>query len=47
MRHRFCTFALAAALALPAIAGDPQPGTTVTWELGTELTAKTGTKQYG
>lgn len=47
MRLALPTLALAAALALPASAGDTQAGTTVTWGLTTELTGKTGEKKYG
>jgi hypothetical protein len=45
MRLAPALFALAAAL--PAPAGDTQAGTTVTWELRSELTGETGEKTYG
>jgi len=42
----FVLSAFLAAFSLPSLAGDTQPGTTVTWKLTTETTSKTGNKKY-
>lgn len=43
---RLAVAALLAASALPALAGDTQPGTTVTWKYSSEVTTNTGKKKF-
>ncbi len=43
---RLALAAALAAIALPALAGDTQPGTTVTWKLTSETTTNTGKKKF-
>lgn len=43
---RFAVAAALAAFALPALAGDTQPGTTVTWNFSSETTTNTGKKKF-
>lgn len=43
---RLALAAAIAAVAFPALAGETQPGTTVTWKFSSETTTNTGKKKF-